>query len=715
MAHDRGSQYRPELDGLRSIAVTLVVAFHCDLGVLPGGYIGVDVFFVLSGFLITGLLLRAATGGALSLVGFYARRARRLLPMALLVLVSISGVWLLVSNAVDRAPLVSDARSAALYLSNWHFASTATDYFASTDAPSPFVHYWSLSVEEQFYLCWPAIVVLVFSISHGRVRRARRLLATIATVLAVCSLAALAITTHEGASSYAYFGTDTRIYQLLGGALLAIWFQGRAARSPDAPQKPYAGSGVRFGLSALQIAAPVALIIIATDTVHLGSGLRGFWAVTCAMVLLWSLTLHPAGLGGRVLSLAPLVYIGQISYAMYLWHWPVILLIRRFVEISPGLLLIPAFVISLGLADLSQRVVEHPIRSSALLARHSRSTVYASLVASLVVAVAIAPSLLESTRRPAIQSTAGQALVSQQNPATSGAVTTGSAKPAPSTSAPKPTHTPVPPTKAILAAGQAHPTGGSGCLGKVGRACLAHRGKGNTVLVVGDSHLEAFLPVFVELAKKNDITLYTWMTYVCPWEEGALPTDAPGSDQSASCRAAHSDLYGTVLPQVKPDVTVVLNRGYDDPTLPRPIFDPANPSQQNPGIVLAGDMSSAVSSVLTHSRRLIVVEPWPSLAKNQRSCLASAQYDEQCLMSASSGKLPEEQAIESIARSHHDVGVVDLDRDVCPRFPACDAVVGGIVVRRDPDHLSIPFAASLTAALNGKLEAAGAFQRPRVS
>ncbi len=694
MADVREGRYRPELDGLRAIAVALVIAFHCDLGLLPGGYVGVDVFFVLSGFLITGLLLNAASGDGISMVGFYARRARRLLPMALLVLVSISATWLLISNAVDRQPLVGDARSAALYFSNWHFAATATDYFASQNAPSPFVHFWSLSVEEQFYLAWPAIVALIFFLARNRLRRARWALAGVATVLSAGSLAALAITTHAGNGSYAYFGTDCRIYQLLFGALLAIALHGR--RAPSRPRR-----GVtREALALLQVASLAALVVIASRQNDLGPGWRGLAAASCTVVLLWSLTLQPAGLGTKVLSIGPIVYIGQISYATYLWHWPVILLIRKFVVISPHLLLIPAFVLSLGLAALSERLIERPIRHSPALGRHNPGTVTTSVAMSLIVALLVTPTLLESTRRPAISTLPAAAGTEQGG---------GAAAVAPVPK--KGTRTPVPATDAILSALQSHPKSGPACIHRTGLLCKANTADGPSILVVGDSHVEAFLPVFVELAKRHHVNLYTWMSYVCPWERGVLPVDATADlAGSSSCRHAQQHLYDEQLAGLKLDVTIVLNRGYDDPKYPRPLFDDGSPGQQDPGIVLANAMSRAVSTVLAHSQRLIVVEPWPSLSQSQPSCLSSAQYDEQCVMYAATGKLPEETAIETIARSNPRVSTVDLDRNVCPRFPACDPVIDGIIVRRDYDHLSLAFAQALTDVLDKKLIAASAFE-----
>ncbi len=698
MSRDRDDRYRPELDGLRAVAIVLVLAFHCDVDSVLGGYVGVDVFFVLSGFLITGLLLDAAddpAGRGVEMMRFYARRARRLLPMALLVIVSISAAWLLTANAVDRAPLVADGRSAALYFSNWHFAATATDYFASQNAPSPFVHFWSLSVEEQFYLVWPAVIALVYRLCAGRRQRAQTVVGIVAVVLMAASLVALALTTAAGNDSYAYFGTHTRAYQLLAGAALAVALRRRrAAHSAQTPARGRGSAAWSLG----QLVTVAALLVVATREVDLGPGMRGVTAVACTVALLVTLQAAPHGPIRRLLSVPFMVYLGQISYAAYLWHWPVILLIRRFVVISPHLLLIPAFALSFGLAALSQRLVERPVRVSPWLARYGRSSIAGGLALSLLVGLLVTPALLESTRRPAVT-----ALVASSGPATN------VPDPVPTTG----TRTPVPSIAAIKQASQAHPVGGPACIHRTGILCKASAGGPRTILVVGDSHLEAFLPVFIDLAKRHDATLFTWMSYVCPWERGVLPASSTNDvAQSDSCRGAQTDLYDTAMPDVRPDVTIVLNRGYDDPNFPRPLFIDGAPASTDPGPVLQLATPNAAAAVLRTSGRLIVVEPWPSLTQSQPSCLAEARFQEQCVMSAAVGKLPQDTAIESVAAADPRVATVDLDADVCPRLPLCDPVVSGTIVRRDQDHVSIGFAAKLTPALDRKLAAAGAFDTP---
>src|SRR5476649_2483647 len=213
--------FRPDVEGMRAVAVLLVVAFHAGMAALAGGYVGVDVFFVLSGFLITGLLLdELKRTGTLSLPRFYARRARRLLPMATLVLVATVALAHRYLPPLDFASLTGDVRAAALYFSNWHFAALSTDYMSDPNK-SPVLHYWSLSVEEQFYIAWPLLLLAVTAIGRrtwqARVRR-------VAIGLAVLGLGSVALSVFTTAADgpWSYFGLHTRAWELSAGAGLAL-------------------------------------------------------------------------------------------------------------------------------------------------------------------------------------------------------------------------------------------------------------------------------------------------------------------------------------------------------------------------------------------------------------------------------------------------------------------------------------------------------------
>src|SRR4051812_3254001 len=315
--------FRPDVEGLRAVAVVLVVAFHARLGPLPGGFVGVDVFFVISGFLITSLLVdEVRSTGSISLTDFYARRARRILPAACLVLVVTALAGAVVLPELDRPALAVDVRSAALFVSNWHFAELSTDYF--TAPGSSFVmHYWSLSVEEQFYLVWPALVLLV----AGRRRAARRVLRpaprdtdrrlwlTLAPI-ALVSLALSAATT-VSAGPWAYFGTQTRAWELGVGAAIAL-------------SRPYlyrlsetqAAVGGWIGLGAVLASALV------LDDGSLVPGVVLIVPVAGAAVIVAAGARTQRG-AAALLGSRPLAALGRLSFSWYLWHWVCLQLVRQ--------------------------------------------------------------------------------------------------------------------------------------------------------------------------------------------------------------------------------------------------------------------------------------------------------------------------------------------------------------------------------------------------
>jgi peptidoglycan/LPS O-acetylase OafA/YrhL len=307
--------FRPDLEGLRGIAVALVVLFHARLLGAVGGFIGVDAFYVLSGFLITGLLLRElATNGRLDLVAFYGRRARRILPAATVAIVVILIAAAFIVAPLDLPAVAADATASGLFVGNVLFAFRATDYFAAS-TPSPFLHYWSLGVEEQFYLVWPLLLLFAF--------RARRLSLV---VLAVCVLSfALSIVLTGVQAPWAFYGLPTRAWQLALGALLAL--HGPAlARIPSAP----IAIGGWLG---------IALVGVAAAVLDPTTGYPGFAALlpttAVALVILGG---GRRGGPGRLLAVAPLRLLGRISFSLYLYHWPGLVLGSVVLgELSPDL------------------------------------------------------------------------------------------------------------------------------------------------------------------------------------------------------------------------------------------------------------------------------------------------------------------------------------------------------------------------------------------
>ncbi len=356
--------YVAALDGIRALAALAVLVYHLGLGYLPGGLLGVDVFFVLSGFLITALLLgEHDKNGRIGLRSFWVRRLRRLLPALLLVLVVVAGYAAWAADPSQRGSIRADALSTLGYVANWRFALSHQSYFHGFDAPSPLLHTWSLGVEEQFYVLWPLVVVLVLRLRPGR-RAGARLVGGVATVGAAASAIAAGYLAETGAdASRVYYGTDTRCQALLIGAAAAAYLAARPA-----PTRAGATRSWRWSLSAMLgvVGVGVSWAMLSGQSPLLDRG--GFLLVALASVaVVAAVSEHPQGVVARVLSFAPLRAIGRMSYGVYLWHWPLFLLIDHArTGLSGGALAGSRVAVTLVVAAASYRFVERPVRQGAL-------------------------------------------------------------------------------------------------------------------------------------------------------------------------------------------------------------------------------------------------------------------------------------------------------------------------------------------------------------
>jgi peptidoglycan/LPS O-acetylase OafA/YrhL/lysophospholipase L1-like esterase len=372
------SRHIPALDGVRGLAVIGVLAYHA--GYLQGGFLGVDLFFVLSGFLITSLLLTEHAGrGTISLGAFWARRARRLLPALFLVLAAVAVYAARLAAPLELDAIRRDGLATLAYVANWAQINAGVSYWDAFKAPSPLEHTWSLAIEEQFYVVWPGLVLLVLKVGRG----SRRLLVAVALVLTAASLVALQLLHHPGADpSRVYFGSDTRAAALLYGALAAMAYAGRRRFRAGAVLPPVAlASVVGVGLA----------WVTATGS----SGWLYRWGLPAtgiaSAITIYALAI---GAGGRaltaVLAWRPLRHIGAISYGLYLWHWPVdVVLTADRAHVSGLALTGLQTAVTVVIAELSYHLLEMPIRRGALRGWTARAVTPAALGA-LAAAVLIA-------------------------------------------------------------------------------------------------------------------------------------------------------------------------------------------------------------------------------------------------------------------------------------------------------------------------------------
>ena len=355
--------YIRALDGTRGVAVALVCAYHFGVPWLEGGFLGVDLFFVLSGFLITTLLLdEHQAAGRIDLVQFWFRRARRLLP-ALFVLIAAVGIWTAVAaTPVEKGPLRWDLLASLGYVANWRFLLAGQSYFSDFVTASPVRHLWSLSIEEQFYVVWPLLVTATFAAVHIRIRLTWRTAAVLLAVGAIASAALMAALYDEANPSNAYYNTFARAHELLIGALAAVVLSRvrpiRAAFASHASWIAVAG-----------LAGVLAASILASDTTpfyyHGGSVV---FAVASVLLILALVVGNPGrGPAHRALRLGPIVWLGAISYGVYLWHWPMtVWLTPDRVGVDGPMLLALRTGTTLLIATASYYLVERPIRRGAL-------------------------------------------------------------------------------------------------------------------------------------------------------------------------------------------------------------------------------------------------------------------------------------------------------------------------------------------------------------
>jgi peptidoglycan/LPS O-acetylase OafA/YrhL len=351
--------YLPSLDGLRALSVTAVLLYHADMTWLPGGFLGVEVFFVISGYLITMLLVREHDRTAtISLRDFWLRRARRLLAALYLLLASVS-LAVLVFYREDVHKLAGQVWAALTYVTNWYLIFSDQSYFAAIERPPAFQHLWSLAIEEQFYLVWPVLVLGLLRLLRGRLLP----MAAIITAGAVASLVWMAVLFEPAVDpSRVYYGTDTRASGLLLGAALALLWKPGHEFVDNAEVKTV--SLDLLGMSGLAVILWCFWTIHEMDAFLYQGGFAVLSVATCAAI---AAAVHPGTLVGRLLSPELLVWIGKRSYSLYLWHWPIFVYTRPEIDtpLTPYPSLVVRLVLTVVAAELSYRYVEVPIRNGA--------------------------------------------------------------------------------------------------------------------------------------------------------------------------------------------------------------------------------------------------------------------------------------------------------------------------------------------------------------
>jgi peptidoglycan/LPS O-acetylase OafA/YrhL len=675
---------RREIQGLRAVAVMAVVLFHVWPNRLPGGYIGVDVFFVISGFLITSLMLReVAATGRVRLAAFWARRARRLLPASYVVLVATAvGVWLWVPT-LHWQQYFKEVGAAAHYVENWSLAADSVDYLAADNAPSPVQHYWTLSAEEQFYIVWPLLVLLGALLARRwQARRGHSgggafPRAPIAVVLGVLTLGSLAYSLYESAANpeAASFITPTRAWEFGAGAMLAFVPE---ARDGSAAQLRTALSWVGLG-----VIAGACLVLSATTPMP---GTAAVWVVMATAGVIWAGDPGTLWSPIRVLGLRPSQYLGDISYAMYLWHWP-LLILAPYVAVTSSLDLrwrLGVIVATIVLSGLSTTYVEDPVRTTRRwgIPRPAVSLGLAAAGSAALVAMGSTTWLVMERRNEAeVQRVAGVL----DKPA----VCFGAASRDPSLDAcPDPALASVLIPSADTAA--ADYAWYPGCQERLQeenplRGCpLGPRHEGvPRVALIGDSHARSLAPMIEELDTQGLITADLFTASGCTWS-----SRTPGN------RPAYREPCDN------------LNRRFDALLASEPDRHDAIITTSY-GRLMGGTDQEQVTGLLDVWRpviasgvRIVAVRdnPTPLLArKDLQDCISRvgvSQINDLCSLDRRKALDSRFDAYKEAVDQAPGAAFIDMSRFFCDAT-TCPVVIGGVDVYRDSNHVTVTFQNSL--------------------
>ncbi|WIE57254.1 acyltransferase family protein [Curtobacterium sp. MCLR17_031] len=684
-AHRARDTTRWDIQGLRAFAVLAVVVYHLWPGALHGGFVGVDVFFVISGFLITGLLLREQLAtGTIRLGRFWSRRAKRLLPAAFLTIV-VTGVAVLV--AVPSALWGQYGReliASTVYLQNWELAANAVDYLASADAPSPFQHFWSLSVEEQFYILLPLLLLGVGALARRRftpLATARLLLGSVVVLSLVWSIVQTA--TDPGV---AYFSTGTRAWEFaLGGLVATVHLP--EVRTEVARRVRLVATGIGV------VALALSLVVITPETAF--PGIAALLPVAgAALVLLFGAGTEFEDVG----ALRPVAFFGRISYALYLWHWPLVVILPIMLgrpldwATSSAVLLV-----AIGLATVTTIWFEEPVRFSTWLRDlQPRGVVSLAVICSFTVVTLGAATLTAVYVQEVNATTVTKQVTAEQEDddesCFGAAARIGFADPC------------VDPELADVrvpapAVAKDDDDNRAECWSGTFRPCVLGKATGwsKHLIVIGDSHSNALLGAYEKIADDNG-----WRIDLAGAGGCYLTTAQQDSLSPSSMRGCNSWKHAAidyVREHRDADALVVTHS-----TTQMPVSLPPGPARDKAtrnGLVDAWEQAAG------DELPVIAVRDNPVPRPDVVACLStmSGPTTDACDRSRAEALGTTDSSVEAVAAFRAAGGraaSIDLSRYYCTDT-TCPAVVGGVLVYRDSTHITATWASSLEPYLERAL------------
>ncbi|GGO87623.1 acyltransferase [Nocardioides phosphati] len=670
--------HRTDIQALRAAAVTAVVLFHVWPGAVRGGYAGVDVFFVISGFLITGHLLgELRQHGRVRLVAFWGRRLRRLMPAALTVLAATAAaVWLLLPTGV-RAVQLREVVASALYVENWLLAHDSVDYLAAENSPSAVQHYWSLAVEEQFYLVWPLLLLLAGLAARSVARRGVRreagwwAAAMLAVVLVGSLAASVVLTTRDPGP--AYFATWTRAWEFAAGGLLATWASAPERRLGEAGQT----AARTLGWAA--IAATVLLYTPATPF----PGWTALLPVVGAALVIAAGDAAPGSRYRSVTGSRPVSGLGTLSYGIYLWHWPLVVVGGAVAGWFVG---VPAVAVSVLLAWATFHAVENPVRFHQPLVRSSRWTY---LAAAAAISVVVAGSLvgIRAQDQAAAASVQQAQRLLRDSPCLGARAVLGDHR-----------HCPDPGLDGVLVpapAARLTDTGGAyACYSDADTRAVpvpsCHYGSDRPdalrVALVGNSHATTLLPGLRPALNRLNWSLDTYVGRNCRWIVSDLPADR----------------CSTGLPWMKPltrgtpyDLILVTSRRDENRAAGQPDPD-------------AAAMAAAWRPAIRRGTTVVAIADNPGLPPEVEGCLDAgddlAALDA-CRFTPAQAWATDDPLPAAVRLAGRGARLVDLTRVFCDG-DRCPLVIGHVLAYRDGHHLTATFVRTLAPYLIQEIRAA---------
>jgi len=725
---DRILKYRADIDALRAVAVGAVVLSHLGVAGFSGGFSGVDIFFVISGFLITNFLLQRASAGRISLGEFYLRRARRILPMALLVLVLTCVAALVLLSQLKATQVINDSYWAALFLANLHLIQQSTDYFNVGFDQSLVQHYWSLAVEEQFYLVFPLLVIGVVALTKKfGVLGWQRVLTWVIALVAVASLS-WAVYQGNSEPTTAYFSSATRAYELAIGALLAILIFGR---------QPITNVRLSTSVSIAAIFAMAASFVVLNESQSFPSYLALLPTLGAAAFIFANLSGVRVPVLSKVFAAKPMVYLGKISFSIYLIHWPLIIFTQAlFPDLAESWMFAPAVIAAtVGLSALGYRFVEQPFRRLEIPeAKPSSKRRFVIIGASVVATVGIASSAFAITggtwNTAYVAAAPGEKVPDKYKPETgdptpSPTPTDGAtATPSPTESAgvtptPSPTGKPnTPPKKpvepklaALLSPWIQKVIDGlaltqvpadldppiSALLGQRGAQwsqCMdpaenqptcryGDANAKNTAVILGDSYALAIYPMVIEALGLED-----WQVIGLNRRECMISDIVPWSwnDDGADYKCPeHRAWVNTYIKQLKPDLVILSDQTF------HPISE-GNKYSERAEVLWEAGLDSALSE-LTKISKSIVYFGLPSTQQGLVDCVkAGNQLSSRC--TGDTGKYAQYPDIQAELSDKYGIPFINPNDWLCVAG-SCPAIIDKTPVYWDGAHFTQTFAAKM--------------------